>query len=174
MTAARVLTAALAASGALLAGPASPVTATPSPSVQGSGVGFFPDDHPHFPGDRVQVQVSARDVPADQVGRFTVLHHNADGGLFAHLHGYVDCVQVTAGQAIATGTITEGSDAITPDGDPTGETLFLRIVDGDPNAADAFAIDVSFVSGGTFADCAASSAPPVQLAVEQGDFRVVG
>lgn len=136
---------------------ATPAGASPTPRVTGGGAG-------RLDNDRVHVELTARGTATDATGRFTIVHHTPDG-LFAHLAGTVDCLTVNGSTAIATGTITHGSDDLGID--PVGERVSLVIHDG---AQDSFEMDVSFVSDHAIPPCSAD--PILAVPVDDGQFHV--
>src|SRR5947209_11318703 len=127
----------------LVAPGASVALAGTGPSVMGGGAGFFPATSPAFPGDRIQVELTARSLPGGTFqGEFNIVHHRASGGLFAYLNGVVDCLTVAGNTAVVTGTITQGFTALGIP--PAGQRVSMTIVDG---GVDTFGIEVSLISG---------------------------
>jgi len=152
----------------VLAVAAAPVGAEAVPSVTGGGAAFFPDDSPIFAGDRVQLDLTARDLGGSAAkGRFAAIHHTAAGGVFTQLQGTVDCLAVDGDVAVATGVITHGFAGIGVD--PVGTRVSFEITDGEP---DVFAVDLEFFSGHTIAPC--SSEPILTFTAEQGNYTVRG
>jgi hypothetical protein len=134
--------------------------------VVGGGAGFFPDDSPAFPGERVRLDLTARDLgDARAKGRFTALHYTAAGRVYTQLQGYVDCLAVDGDVAVATGVITRGFAG--SGADPVGTRVSFRVTDGEP---DVFAVDLAFFSGHSIAPC--SSDPILIFTVQQGNFTV--
>lgn len=113
-------------------------------SVHGRGSGTFPSSAQPFPGDRVQLKISARNLPDGGVqGHFNMLHQAASGGLLAHIEGDVDCLLVAGNTAVVTGVIRDGF--ATPFGIPVvGHEVSYTIVEGHP---DSFAFGVDFLVG---------------------------
>lgn len=148
----RLLT--LTAAVTVLGAPAG-VAAADVPVLSGSGASTLSGDP--FAGDLVTVELGG--------GRFNIVHHDADGGTFAHLQGYLDCTTGDGGSAIATGVITTGFDDLGID--PVGERVSIAVTDGDP---DVMALDVSFFSGHPIPAC--TSDPVLVLPVERGNFTV--
>lgn len=130
-------------------------------SAVGSGAGFFAVDAPVFAGDRVQLEITARDSSG---GRFNAVHLTSSG-VFTRISGSIDCLAVSGDVAVATGQITEGVAGIGVD--PVGTRVSFRISDGEP---DVFDVDLAFFSGHQIAPC--SSDPILTWAVEQGNFTV--
>lgn len=150
----------------LLAVSPAPAGAGAASSVAGGGAAYFPDDSPVFPGDRVQLDVTARDLgDAGAKGRFTAIHHTAAGGVFTQLQGTVDCLAVEGDIAVATGVITHGFTGIGVD--PVGTRVSFEITDAEP---DVFAVDLEFFSGHSIAPC--SSDPILTFTVQQGNYIV--
>ena len=131
------------------------VAGASGPAITGSGASTLSGDP--FAGDLVTIELGG--------GRFNVVHHDADGGTFAHLQGYLDCTTGGAGSGVATGVITGGFDDLGID--PIGERMSFAVTDGNP---DVVAIDVSFLSGHPIPAC--SSDPILVLPVERGNFTV--
>jgi hypothetical protein len=156
-----VRTATLGVSAALWLALVVPVSAAPPPSVAGGGAGFFAPGGP-FPGDRVQLELTAREGSG---GSFTAVHHLSSGGVFTYLVGSIDCLAVDGNIAVATGVITQGVAGIGVD--PVGTRVSFRITDSQPDVFDA---DLAFFSGHDIAPC--TSDPILTWSVEQGNFTV--
>jgi len=131
------------------------VAGAAGPVVTGGGVGTIAGGP--FDADTVQIEIGA--------GRFDIVHHSSQGGVFAHLQGYVDCTSDGGGTAVVTGVITAGVDGLGVD--PVGERVSIGIIDGAP---ETMALDVSFFSGHTIPRC--TSDPVLVLAVDSGRFTL--
>jgi hypothetical protein len=111
----------------------------------------------------VHVELTASGDGRGGRGRFNILHHTPDG-LFAHLAGDIDCLNIAGTTALVTGSITEGFDDLGID--PGGERVSLLIDDANP---DTVAMDVSFVSGHPIAPCTAD--PTLAITVDRAGSR---
>ncbi len=136
-------------------------------SVTGGGAGYFPASAQPFPGDRVQLSITARNMPDGRAkGEFNMLHHSASGTLLARIHGRVDCVRVEGNTAVVTGVITKGF--ATPFGVPVvGHEVSYTIVDASP---DSFAFGVDFLLGRSVGRCQPGAV--FVMPVTEGNFTV--
>lgn len=158
----RLLLHSLVAAALLLVGFAAPAHARAAAAITGGGSGSFSADAPVFAGDRVQLEVTARESGS---GRFNAIHLLASGGVFTRIEGVIDCLAVAGDVAIATGVVTAGVAGTGVD--PVGSRVSFTIVDGNP---DVFAVDLAFFSGHTIAPC--TSDPILSWSVEHGNFQI--
>lgn len=157
-----ILGSALALVSAAVVSGAPPADAGTRASVTGGGTAFFAPDAPAFAGDRVELNLTAREGLG---GTFNAVHVMASGGVFTHIAGSLDCLAVSGDVAVATGVITEGFTGIGIE--PAGTRVSLRITDGEP---DAFAVDLEFFSGHVIAPC--SSDPILTWSSVAGNFTI--
>ena len=63
--------------------------------VTGGGHGFLANR------DQIDISLTAKTLPGSATqGHFSITHHTAGGGLFAHLEGSIDCLTVAANHAV--------------------------------------------------------------------------
>lgn len=140
--------------------------ASPSPSVQGAGWVTLPAAFGEVAGDRVLFQVRAGGDGTGS-GRFTVVHLDDAGGLYARLVGDVTCVAGDGGAVVTTGVITHAWFRDFPGSAVVGMDAAITVVDG--GRTDALGFDFEFFEGRPIAPCQAA---PFLLPVDRGDFTV--
>lgn len=141
-------------------------------SITGSGVVVLPPGFPvaAFVGDKIQVELTARQLPDGSLqGEIGFHHHSRNGGLVAELHGAVTCLSVVGNRANATAVIDQGRLFENPTFNPAGQIAAVSVLDDRP---DMLGFDLSFFpSPHAIASCQPA---PALFPLVAGDFTFHG
>lgn len=136
------------------------------PAVRGAGTVILPPAFGDFAGDPVSLQVHAAGSGTAAAGRFSVVHRDDAGGLYARAHGEITCMTVADGVAVTTGVIRHAWFRDFPGSSVEGSAVAITVADDGPR--DVIGFDFEFF-GSTIVPCGA--VPPF-LVVERGNFTV--
>jgi len=141
------------------------VSASPAPSINGSGTITLPAEYGDFAGDPVIFQLQAQGGVSAS-GRFNVVHLDDAGGLYAHVVGDVTCVSVSEGIAVTTGIIRHAWFRDFPGSQVVDMAVAITVADR--GRSDALAFDFEFF-GSDIAPCGAISR---FIPIDRGNFTV--
>jgi hypothetical protein len=126
----------------IVVGLASSAGAGLAPSVKGAGIVTLPSWFGDVAGDRVVFELNTHGSGEQATGRFSVVHLDHEGGLYAHAVGEVTCVSVVDGIAVTTGVIQRAWFRDFPGWDVAGTAAAITVADGGAN--DILGFDFEF------------------------------
>ncbi len=121
---------------------ASSAGAAPALSMNGAGMVTLPSWFEDVAGDRVVFELNTQGSGELATGRFSVVHLDDQGGLYAYASGEVTCVSVVDGVAVTTGVIRRAWFRDFPGWDVAGTAVAITVVDRGTN--DVLGFDFEF------------------------------